>query len=95
MTKGDIMEYYLKLTFLISQLIQDEEKKKRAIKLARNIAANDIAILEYLKKEGYITTGITGDDVTCEEPENSAEIDKLIYEYFRFKEEEWNKRVLN
>lgn len=85
------MRHYLQLTFLITQLIQDEQKKKRAIKLARNIALNDEAILEFIKKEGYISTGITQDDVDCDPPRDSREIDSLIYNYFRLKEEQWIK----
>ncbi|MBO6129777.1 MAG: hypothetical protein J6P79_12915 [Pseudobutyrivibrio sp.] len=88
------MEYYLKLTFLISQMIKDEKKKKRAIKLARTIAKNDEAILDFIKKEGLITTGETKDDGPCTEPENADRIDELIYQYFRYKENEWNNRFL-
>lgn len=86
------MEYYLKLTFLITQLVRDEEKKKRALRLARTIAPNDEALLEFLKKEGCITTGKTKEDVPCIEPDDVEKIDELIFQYFRFKEREWNNR---
>ncbi len=79
---------------LLSFLVEDEKKEKEILtdfyRKLRSVKGTTVdpeqLFLEYLKENGIIIQGIFASDEYCEDITGAERIDRIIREYFRYKE---------
>ena len=79
---------------LLSFLVDDEEKEKeilsdfyrKLMSVKGTTVDPEQLFLEYLKESGILIQGIVSTDEDCDDITGAERIDRIIREYFRYKE---------